>query len=479
MKKIMYRLQVLVYSVLCIAFLSCSNDDTTTVNYDESCDMVVIGGGGAGLSAAYKAAESKCKVILLEKTDKVGGNTVNATGGLNACNTPMQKALGINDSEELFFHDTMKGGHYLNDTSLVWTLVKESKNTVTWLTNIGMDLSDVGFMAGSSVARTHRPTGGNYVGPYLVNALNTSAQNSGVDIRVNSKVTDVIEKEGAAVGIKVENNGRTYNISTKAVIICTGGFSANHEMVVKYGGSRLANFGTTNKPCATGDAFAWVEKFDAALTQMDQIQTHPTVLASGFMITEAVRGNGAILVNKEGKRFCNEMDTRDIVSDAVVAQTDGKAYVIFDQAVFNSLAAISYYYSRGFLTKADSYAALADSLGLASTDFVSTMQRYSTMQKNGTDEDFGREGSQMLQPLTQAPFYGVKVSPAIHYTMGGLKIDTKGHVLTSGGKIIQGLYAAGEVTGGVHGGNRLGGNSMTDITTFGRIAAGTAIEELK
>lgn len=469
------RFAVILAAMLLIA--GCT-EDKVPVCFPESCDIVVIGGGGAGLTAANVANGLGCKVILLDKSDGVGGNTINATGGINACNTRYQKKLGIADSEQLFFDDTMKGGHYLNDPALVWTLVRESSGTVDYLSGLGLDLGDVGFMAGSSVPRTHRPSAG-YIGPTLVSTLDNSLLSANVDVRVKCKVVDIEKEDGAVSGVVYENDGKKYVIRTRAVIVASGGFSANHEMVVKYGGQKFAGFGTTNKPCATGDAFAWVEKFDAALVQMDQIQIHPTVLESGFMISESVRGNGAILVNSSGLRFCSEMETRDVVSKAVTEQDGGCAYLIFDQATYDSLPAIAYYDSRGFLKSGATVEALAASLGLPEGALASTMARYADMQQKGEDVDFQRAPNTMLLPLTKPPFYGVRVIPAIHHTMGGLKIDTSAHVIDNSGNIIKGLYAAGEVTGGVHGGNRLGGNSLTDITTFGRIAAQTAAAELK
>lgn len=444
-----------------------------------SCDIVIIGAGGAGLSAATEAASKGAKVIVLEKMGIAGGNTNSATGGLNASETSVQKKLNIADSNEQYFQDTMKGGYNLNDPELVRNMVNKSAETVDWLISLGADLSDVGKMAGSTNPRTHRPQGGAPIGMHLVPVLQTAAEKAGAQIRFNNKVTGIINKNGRACGVTVSSPYGDYTVKAKAVIIATGGFGANAEMVVKYK-PELAGFGTTNHKGATGDAFAWVKPFDAALTQMDQIQTHPTVVpGSGVMITEAVRGNGAILVNREGSRFCSEMLTRDVVSKAILEQTGKTAYLVFDQGVRESLKAIEAYVKQGLLVQGDSVADLAHKLSIPAAAFESTITAYNKAQASGNDALFGRKGSEMPRPLSKAPYYAVEVGPAVHHTMGGLKINTKTQVLDTKGNVIPGLFAAGEVTGGVHGGNRLGGNAVADITIYGKIAGDSAWESIK
>lgn len=443
---------------------------------DTSCDIVVIGAGGAGLSASIKASQGGAKVILLEKQGTVGGNTISATGGLNAAETSVQKKLGIADSKDQFYKDTMKGGYNLNNPELVRNMVEEAPETVDWLISVGVDLSDVGKMAGSTNSRTHRPQGGAAVGAHMVPVLEKAAVNAGVDLRKSSKVVDIIKKDGRAAGVIVEKNGKKYTISAKAVIIATGGFGANPDMVVKYK-SDLKGFGTTNHKGATGDAFVWIEKFNAGLTQMDQIQTHPTVVPSnGMMITEAVRGNGAIMINREGKRFGSEMATRDVMSAAVLSQTGGTAYLVFDTSVRKSLKAIEGYVKQGLLTEGETPEELAKKLGIPSEALVETIKRYNGFVASGNDGDFGRKGSEMPRALSEGPYFAVEVAPAIHHTMGGIVINKKAEVLDVNGRPVPGLYAAGEVTGGIHGGNRLGGNAVADICVYGKIAADSALE---
>ena len=446
---------------------------------DENCDIVIIGAGGAGMTAAIEATQNGAKVILLEKMGVTGGNTISATGGLNAAETKVQEKLGISDSKEQFYQDTMKGGYNKNDPALVRKMVEKASETVDWLMSIGADLSDVGKMAGSTNSRTHRPQGGAAVGAHLVPVLEDACVKAGVDLRKNSKVLDVLKEGNKAAGVVVETNGQKYTVKAKAVIIATGGFGASPEMVVKYK-PELVGFGTTNHKGATGDAFAWIEKFDGALTQMDEIQTHPTVVpANGVMITEAVRGNGAIMVNREGKRFGSEMATRDVMSKDILNQTGKTAYLVFDTSVRKSLKAIEGYVKKGLLTEGETPEALAEKLGIPAAEFAATIKNYNEIQKSGNDTEFGRKASEMPRALEEGPYFAVEVGPAIHHTMGGIKINPDAEVLDSKGNVIPGLYAAGEVTGGVHGGNRLGGNAVADICVYGKIAADSALAYIK
>ena len=457
--------------------------DRDKTYHDGTCDIVVIGAGGAGLSAAVAAAKTdgSLKIIVLEKQGIIGGNTNNSTGGINAAETDIQKGLGIEDSKQLFYDDTMKGGKYENIPSLVQNFVEHAPVTISWLTGLGADLSDVGLMGGSSVKRTHRPKGGSAIGPHLMKVLKDASASENIEIRTSNKVTGLLSAvDGSVTGVKVQNaNGSTYRLTAKAVIIATGGFGANLEMVTSLQPS-LKGFATLNHPGATGDAFGWVTAIGGATIQMANIQIHPTAEATNhILITEAVRGNGAILVNHESKRFCNEMDTRDIVSAALLAQTKGEAFLIFDQDVRKSLASIETYANQHLLKEGNTVAELAEAIGIPAADLEATLNRYNAQQKAGIDEDFGRSAAQMTAALETAPYYAVCVTPAIHHTMGGLSVNTDTQVLKADGTPILGLYAAGEVTGGLHGANRLGGNGVADIVVNGRLAGIAAAQKVK
>ena len=454
----------------------------TTITYrDTECDIVIIGAGGAGLTAATEAANQGARVIVLEKMGIVGGNSNYSTGGINAAYTKEQKRLGITDSKEVFFEDTMRGGKYLNDPALVRTLVDESAGIVEWLQSplIGADLSDVGMFGGATNKRIHRPQGGAAIGAHLVPHLHKAALAQGADIRIRNKVIDILEENGRAAGVRVAYDGGEYTVKAKAVIITTGGFGANSELVELYQPS-LKGFGTTNHKGATGDAFKMVEKFNAALIQMDEIQIHPTVVkGTGIMITEAVRGNGAILVNKTGKRFINEMETRDIVSAAILRGPGKIAYLVFDQSVRDSLKAIEGYAKQGLLTEGETVQELATKLQMPADALEATIAEYNGFVHTKKDAEFSRNPASMERALATAPFYAIEIEPAVHHTMGGLKINTRAEVQNTAGASIPALFAAGEVTGGVHGAERLGGNAVADICIFGKIAADSALAYIK
>ena len=443
---------------------------------EQSADIVVIGAGGAGMTAAIEATlKGATNVVILEKMPITGGNTVRATGGLNASETEYQKRDGIEDSNDLFFEDTMKGGKNLNDPALVRELVENSAAAVDWVNEIGGDLSVVAQFGGASVKRIHRPSDTSAVGPMLVKALNAKIEKLGIPVLLETKATKIlVDENGRVTGVEAENAQGSFTIKTKAVILATGGFGANSEMVVKYN-PNLAGFITTNHAGATGDGINMALEVGAGLTDIEQIQTHPTVNPNtATMYTEGVRGNGAILVNDEGNRFVNELETRDVVSAAILAQPNEESWLVFDTAVRESLSAIEKYINEGIIVEANTIEELAEKTGINKDNLVATMSRYASMQQAGVDEDFGR--ASMEVPLTQGPYFAGLAKPAIHHTMGGVKINTDTQVLKEDGTAISGLYAAGEVVGGVHGANRLGGNAVADIVVFGRISGEKANE---
>lgn len=442
---------------------------------DQKADVVVIGAGGAGMAAAVTAHDAGAKVVILEKMAFVGGNTIRATGGINAAETPQQAKLGIKDSIEQMYQDTMKGGHNKNNPELVRTLVNESSGAVQWLISLGGNFNDVGFMGGATNKRCHRPTGGAAVGPEVVKTLANAVEARKIDLRTESQVVELVQnKKGAVVGVKVKgDDGKVYTIDAKAVINAAGGFAGNNKMVSDII-PRLKGFATTNHPGATGDGLMLSEKVGAAFVDMDQIQTHPTVVeTTGVMVTEAVRGNGAILVNKEGKRFFDELNTRDAVSAAILKQPTGHAYMFFDEDVRKSLKAIEGYLKKpGMVITGKTLDEIAPKMGVPADALKATMAQYAKDQAAGKDSCCGR--TKMERPLNKPGYYAILVTPAVHHTMGGVKINTKAEVLNTKGKVVPGYYAAGEVTGGVHGGNRLGGNAQADIIVYGRIAGQNA-----
>ena len=438
-------------------------------------DVVVIGAGGAGMTAAITAHEAGKEVILLEKMPYAGGNTTKSTGGMNAAETSVQAELGIEDSVQTFIDDTMTGGKNVNDLALVTTMAENSAEAIDWLASIGAPLPEVSFSGGATNKRIHRPEGGAAVGPYLVEKLLAKIGEDEISLLYNTEATELIVEDGAVTGVKATGDGVSYTINAKAVVLATGGFGANLEMCAEYNPD-LAGFVTTNSPCATGDGIRMAEAAGAATVDMEQIQIHPTVYqATSLMVTESVRGGGAILVNASGERFVDEMETRDVVSAAEIAQEGGYAYLVFDQAQRDNLSAIDSYVSNGLTVQADTIEGLAEEMGVDAANLQATVEAWNKAVAEQNDEAFGRTTG-MDVDISVAPFYAIQIAPGIHHTMGGVKIDTTAAVIGVDGEAIPGLYAAGEVTGGVHGANRIGGNAVADIIVFGRIAGQSAAD---
>lgn len=438
----------------------------------DSYDVVVIGSGGAGMSAAISAKQAGANVAIFEKMPVIGGNTTKSSGGMNASETKFQKEQGIDDTNDLFYEESLKGGKGTNDPELLRYLVDNSAEAIDWLDSIGITLSDVSFSGGFSKARIHRPADGSAVGGYLVNGLYNNLMENKIPIFVNADVTEIIEKDGAASGIKVTVDGKKKTISAKAVVDAAGGFGANMDMITELK-SELKGYVTTNHEGATGDGIALAQKLGAATVQLEQIQIHPTVYQeegkAPFLVSEAIRGEGAILVNAQGNRFYNEMETRDNVSAAINVLPESYAYVVFDQGLREHSKSIDTYEEKGMTVKADSIEELAKAIGVSEENLKATVESWNKYVADKKDTDFGRTTG-MDRDLSKAPYYAIKVSPGIHHTMGGLKINTNTEVLKEDGQAIPGLYAAGEVTGGVHGNNRMGGNAVADIVIFGRQA---------
>lgn len=489
-------------------------------------DVVVVGAGGAGMTAAITAADAGKTVVIVESQPMVGGNTVRATGGMNAAKTALQDGnefgeqaglektlasietswadneaivelantvkaqweeyqknpVGYFDSEELMQLDTLIGGKGINDVTLVKTMVEGSESGIEWLSSIGADLTSVGSFGGASVKRIHRPVNAEgktvSVGSYIVPILEKNVTDRGIEILFETTATEIRMENGVAAGINgVTADGGNVIINAKAVVLATGGFGANLEMVAQLK-PELDGFMTTNAAGLQGQGIAMATAVGAATVDMDQIQIHPTVQAdTAALITEGLRGDGAILVNAEGKRFIDEVGTRDVVSAAEIAQTGSYSWLIVDQAMVDKSSVIAGYITKGLTVTGNTYEELAAAMGVDAANFPATMEAWNANVAAKTDAEFGR--TSFANPLDTAPFYGIKVTAGIHHTMGGLKINEKTEVLTAEGTAIPGLYAAGEVTGGVHGANRLGGNAVSDIVVFGRIAGTNAAEYAK
>ncbi len=453
-------------------------ESTEKAQEDLDTDIVIIGAGGAGMAAAVEAKEAGKSVIIVEKMPIVGGNTNRATGGINAAGTSYQKDAGIEDSVETFYADTFKGGKEKNNPELLKVMVENSASAVDWLNDMGAGLIRVTLSGGATNPRIHTPEDGSAVGPVVVSTLTKKLKELGVTIMMETTAKEILMDGDQVVGIKATDaNGNEFKINAKAVIETTGGFGANSAKVESYRPD-LVGFSTTNHAGALGEGIEMGEKAGASLTDIKEIQIHPTTdPESGYMFTEGLRGDGAILVNQEGKRFTNELSTRDLVSADILKQTGGIAYLITNEEMRAENAALKGYVEKGYAVEGETLEKLGAALGMDATALVETLTAYKGYVENEKDEAFNRD--HLTITLADGPYFALKVTPGIHHTMGGLTINTTTHVMNSEGNPVKGLYAAGEVTGGVHGANRIGGNAMTDIIVFGRIAGQTAASELK
>ena len=455
--------------------------ERTPVTLD--CDVVVVGAGGAGLTASVLATQQGQKVILLEKMPFVGGNSLRAEGGMNAAGTNLEKELGLDDSTvENFTEDTLRLGHYLADPELVRTLAENSSDAIEWLKTVDATFTGVKATGGCEGRKyLHQPEGGVAVGEYLVAKLKTQVEKLGIDVRVNTKATEILMDNGQAVGVLAEDAEHIYTINAKSVVLTTGGFGANFELMASFDPS-LANAVTTNHSGAQGDGIMMAQAIGADTVDMDQIQLHPTVIQSdGSLVSESFRSLGAIVVNTQGKRFVNDLAGRDVVSQAELKQPDGYCFIIFDQNLVDHLALSKRFIDGGYTISGKTYEELAKNMGLsaeAQQNFVNTMDTWNQSVANGLDEEFGRNNG-MDDDLSTAPYYAIKIAPGIHHTMGGIKINTSAEVIDTDGNVIPGLFAAGETTGGIHGGNRVGGNAVCDFIVFGRIAGQSATDFAK
>lgn len=437
-----------------------------------SYDVIIIGSGGSGLVSALQARELGLRPVILEKMPDVGGNTKRASSGMNAAETNVQLREGIVDSFQEFYDETFQGGGKLNDPKLLEYFTTHSGQAIDWLHLHGINLSDLTITGGMKKKRAHRPKSMAPVGAFLVNNLLWLLDKVEVPIFTETKVTQLLKDDAGKIkGVKVIVDGEEKTIFSQAVILATGGFGASKELIKRYR-PELADYKTTNQDGATGDGILLGEEVGAQPIQMEMIQIHPTVqqdTAHTYLIGEAVRGEGAILVDQAGERFTNELGTRKVVSEKITALPEKSAYLIFDEGVKQRVKAIDFYEKQGLVHKAQTVDELAKELKIDPVSLKDTLLSWNTAVETKKDVKFNRTTGLQRQ-LKTAPYYAIHIAPGIHYTMGGLHIDNKAHVLDQSGEIIPGLFAAGEVTGGLHGNNRIGGNSIAETVVFGRQA---------
>lgn len=502
-------------------------------------DVVVVGAGGAGLAAAVRSIQHGEKVVILEKYPQIGGNTSRAGGPMNAAEPDWQKKFKALPGEKQTLEELAKtpiekidpeyrddfkelqkqikeyvdsGADYLFDSTLlheiqtylggkrvdlkgneihgkyalVHELVTNALNSVKWLADLGVkfDETDVTEPVGGLWRRGHKPV--EPMGYAYIHILGDWVKDHGVNPYLETRAEDLIIKNGKVRGVVAKRaDGSTLTVHAKAIILTAGGFGANTKMVQKYNTYWQKiddNIATTNSPAITGDGINLGLEAGAALVGMGFIQLMPVSdpktgeLFTGLQTPPA----NYIMVNQKGKRFVNEFAERDTLAKAAIAN-GGLFYLIADDKIketaYNTTQeSIDAQVKAGTLFRADTLEDLAKQVGMDPDTLVQTIKTYNEDVDKGEDPEFHKNVFDLKCEV--APFYATPRRPAIHHTMGGLVIDTQAHVLDKNGEEIPGLYSAGENAGGIHAGNRLGGNSLADIFTFGRIAANTAYADI-
>ena len=458
-------------------------------------EVVVVGGGGAGLAAAVSALQHGATVTIIEKLGFLGGSTNVCGGAFNASGTKFQKALGIEDNPQKHFENTMKGGHNTNNPELVHYLTDHAKETHDWLQTMGLVVNPkVGAATGALFQRSHypNPAGGNTYVRVLQNKLAAYGPDR-LKIMLETKATDLVVKNGKVVGVRATTkDGPVIANATKGVIISTGGFGSNvkYRQKVNTGIWKEAKLddriGCSNiSVAAQGDGLMMAEKVGAELIGLADIQVHPNgTPGTGLMLDIKTSGRNRLFINEQGNRFVNEGAARDVLSKAVFAQPHQTYWLVQNHLRYPDENAIDLLSGRtmrdmleqGRVKKAKDLEELSKMTGMPLDNLKASIEEYNKAARHEVEADkFGFKANHTDdRPMTEGPWYFAKKVPTIHHTMGGIRIDTKAHALRKDGTWIKGLYAAGETTGGVHGENRLGGNAVADCMVFGRTAGANA-----
>ena len=460
------------------------NENIEKEEVTETHDIIVVGAGGAGFSAAIEAKMAGADVVIVEKMPIAGGNTLISGAEYAAPGNWLQEKEGIDDNSEMMAQDMLKGGDNINDPELVKVVANNALEGAEWLRDVvGVEWEEeLMFFGGHSVKRSLIPLGAS--GQEIIKKQLAKAEELGITVLYNTEATELIQDEnGKVVGVKAEGQDKNYTFNTnKAVIIASGGFGSNIEMRKKYNPAVDEKILSTNTTGSTGDGIVMAENIGAELVGMEHIQTYPICdpLTGTLLYYDDARLYGhTVIVNKEGKRFVEELGRRDEMSMAIKAQTGNVCYELIDQNGFdesklqeNHSKELDYLYKNDLLVKAETLDEVAEFYGIDAEELKKTVENYNKYVDEGKDPEFNKRS--LPSKIEKAPYYMIKAVPAVHHTMGGIKINVEAQVVNKEGKIIEGLFAAGEVTGGVHGTNRLGSNALADITVFGRIAGKNA-----
>lgn len=465
--------------------------------------VIVVGGGLAGLTAAHSLLQHGCSVLLLDKSAFLGGNSTKATSGINGTPSQAQSAAKIHDSHQLFIEDMNTSFHGGVAGKPVSPIVKDlgrlSGESIDWLIHhFQIDLSVLGLMGGHSAMRTHRGKE-KFPGMTITYALTVALEKAEKEdshrakILKKARVTRLLrgqEANSPVVGVVyVDKDGKEHT-ELGPVIITTGGFGADFtesSLLAKYR-PELLKFSTTNGDHCTGDGLKMGAAVGAGLVDMEHVQVHPTGLVDPkdpdskvkFLAAEAIRGTGALMLNAKGERFVNELGRRDHVSNAMLKGNAGPYRLLLNKKASDEILwHCKHYVGRGLMKHFPSGDALAEDMGISPKALQETFKKYNAAAAAGKPDEYDKKTFRNAPFDIKDSFYAALITPVVHYTMGGLKVNEKTHVLDQKtGKAIPGLYCAGEAAGGVHGVNRLGGNSLLDCVVFGRVAGAEAAKHV-
>jgi len=476
--------------------------------WDETADVVIIGSGLAGLAAATEAVKQSERVIVLDKMNYYGGNSVLAGGGYACWDSKLKLRQKLNlgeDSSLLHTEDTLKGGGNYGIPQLAQVMAEGAPSGLDWLVDAGVKFKDVLVRVGChSASRGYQCATS---GKAMMDCVKQLALDSGVELRLNSEVTKIFRDtaSGEALGLEVQTTDKTINtfarktvniftrktvniFARKAVIIASGGFSRDIELRMEHNPVLGESLPCSNHKGATGEVIRYAKAIGADTLHMEFIQLYPCANPSTGSIdcwafyAYSGAGFGMIYVNGIGKRFISELAGRDEVSAAQMESCKKPTWAIFNGAIVDALGMTSDEVENGIrlrrMIKGDTIAELEEKLNMPKGNLTHTVDRINhALKTGGPDPDFGCERSTGMIALEDGPFFAIGQWPSVHYTMGGLRIDETARVLDVFGEPIPRLYAAGEVCGGIHGANRLGGNALADCVVFGRIAGEQAAAE--